>query len=302
MNTDHFRVPAWSWINTLSLDAVCIGLFWMTLVTRVHCNRWPSFAEASVIGLSIWLAYTADRLLDSLKLDISRPHTLRHRIHLEYRRPFVAFWIMALLANTYLIMYYATSEQLRWGYAGVAVVIAYIASAHLAQTRIRASRGWSIPKELQAGMVFAMGVSFVAWTEQNQPASISLVTISVTLGLLFSLNCFAVASWEDDLDAQQRFPSWVTRFPSGPRWLPKTVLAHAAATVLLAIIGALPLAVAGCAIASGLLMRLLLSHSNSNTSPETSKQLVQWRSVGLIADAAIVLPPLAWILIVAGIQ
>ncbi len=285
-------MPLWSWPNLLSLDAIAVGLLWQLAFAIEFCGRSPSWPESGIVGLTIWLAYTADRLLDSARLDLSRPHTLRHRLHLEKRNYLVGVWIVALAIDTAVVVVYATESQIRWGCVAIAIVLAYVARVHLA----RQSR-WRLPKELQAGMVFAFGVSLLPWSEVNDKLLVPLLLSTLLAGFLFAANCFAVAQWENDLDSNQGFSSWVTSYPASPRWLPIALIWLLMITAMMYMNHFIPLLITTCLIASNLLLLVVvLVTRGRGTVTETCRTSVRPPSpYGLIADAALVIPPMMWV-------
>jgi len=294
---EPIRVPAWSWVNLLSLDAVAIGSFWQAVFTFEFCGRAPAAYEAAVIALSIWMVYTADRLFDSLRLDLGRPHTLRHRMHYEYRNALITVWVGCLVIDVILIASCASESQLRWGYVAVAAVLAYSAGVHL----VGAVRSW-IPKELQAGVVFAFGVGLPAWAETS--LRVDLIASTLMAGVLFTVNCLLIACWDRDLDLSQRFDSWATRSPSVTRWLPVALIMQMAVVVVLSCIHLLPTRLAGCLVVSdGLLLMLALrgrGYRPVNRVP--SEKTAPVCRLGLCADAALVAPPAVWAVLTVMIR
>ena len=170
-------MPLWSWANVVSLDAVAVGLLWQLLYTTQFCQRFPAVYELAIIGLSIWLVYTADRLFDAIRLDRTRPHTFRHRFHAAHQAQLTTIWFVALAVDTLLIVRFAHESQLRWGCSAIAIVVAYVTGIHL----IRNASSW-FPKELQAGMLFAFGVSLPAWSEISANGFVALLASVLMTG------------------------------------------------------------------------------------------------------------------------
>lgn len=285
------HVPLWAWTNVLSLDAVAVGLLWLLVFTCQFCGRVPAPHEMAIIGLSIWMVYTADRLLDSARLDLGKPHSLRHRFHFQHRRFLGIAWFLALSINTGLIVHFASEPQLRWGCAAIAIVIAYVMGVQLST----ASAKW-IPKEMQAGIVFAFGIGLVAWTEIDPSGFFPLLISTLMAGFLFSTNCLAIACWEREWDKNQNFESWVSRWPVVHRLLPALIFIQATVAVCLLALGMLPILVASCLITSDcLLMGLVLLHRDrwlGNGADSAPPGLVRFRVA--LADATLVIPPIAF--------
>jgi hypothetical protein len=276
--------------NSVSLDAVVVGLLWMTVFTVQFCRRLPSVNEMAIIGLSIWLVYTVDRLFDSLRLDHQRPHSLRHRFHFRHRKILSVVWFLALAIDTALIVLFASESQLRWGCSAIAIVVAYVCGVQLTRHPVP----W-FPKELQAGMAFAFGVSLTAWSECGRQDFVALLLSTLLAGMLFTTNCYAIACWERDLDSDQRFSSWVTEFPESGRWLPAALIGQMILVSFLIAFGLLPWFTGLCLTASELLLFSLVMKDRELTDPSSrlNQSTVLAGRFALLADAALVVPPAA---------
>lgn len=280
--------PIWAWANVFSLDAVLAGLMWHYVFTMQFCERSPDFYEYAIIGLSIWLVYTADRLFDSLRLDISRPHSMRHRFHYEYRTGLWFSWLAALLVDTTLIVCYASETQLRWGCAAIAMVICYVAGVHCAPKM----NSW-LPKELQVGLVFSFGVALTAWSEIEIGSVVPLLISTLMAALLFAANCLVIANWECQMDLSQNFRSFALRFPVTMKRLPLAIVLHSIAALLLFYAHFLPAMVFGCMIASNALLSILCLANRDIRSPGRHGIPQHASALVPLADVALVLPPLA---------
>ena len=58
------RIKIWQWPNVLGLDAAAIAMAWMGVFAAYSEGNPPDAATYLVLGLSVWLTYLADRLLD----------------------------------------------------------------------------------------------------------------------------------------------------------------------------------------------------------------------------------------------
>ncbi len=199
------RIPLPAWASVLSLDAVFVAVVWQQLLMRVFCKRSTNWSEGVALGLTVWLIYVADRLLDGAKLDVQRPHTLRHRFYRRHRRLFISLWIVGLLANTLVVVRWLPMELVQNGLFLASAVLVYGASVHftsqrsrVTSQRSRAERLFSegvaaenvsaggcaaqrvacepragelqwletrLPKEVRVGVLFSLGVSLTTWTE-----------------------------------------------------------------------------------------------------------------------------------------
>lgn len=276
--------PVW-WLNLFSLDAVLVALAWQLAFSLSFCTRTPHMSECVMLGLTVWIAYTADRLLDASRLNLHKRHSLRHRVHTDYRKPILILWLAALVLDLALIASLASWSQLRWGLGCLFMVCAYMTRIHQANLRIR------LPKELMAGSLFAFGVSLLAWSSGDTGHLLSLGLSVILAGILFSTNCAAVAYWERGEDEEQEFRSWI-RNPRRARQTLSLMLVLLCVTgFLLGLFEWIPGDLAACLSLGGLslLAVWLLSHFEV---AEFDSHLVslpnRW---SLLADLSLAWPP-----------
>ncbi|MCO8121923.1 hypothetical protein NHH03_09260 [Stieleria sp. TO1_6] len=300
MKVDHdvaasTPLAAWCWLHVYSLDAVAIGLCWHLVMTNTFCSRDPIWYESVVLGLSIWLIYTLDRLLDSRRLTPQHPHTLRHQVHWIQRRALSAIWCVVAIVDVMLGALMATRGQLVWGSALVAAVVVYVIA-------VQSSGRWRqwFPKELVAGMVFSSGVSLSAWMQQFPHQGAELLVSTGLAGCLFASNCIAVACWERRLDQHQGFTSWATLHPRSAHWLPLALTIQILMTGILFSVGRVPALVASCLVGGQLLLWAVTRVHRHPVSQRGSDWDLHSVSLpvptfSLLADAAVLFPPLVWV-------
>ncbi|WP_145389368.1 hypothetical protein [Stieleria neptunia] len=288
---DSAIIPPWAWSNVLSLDSVAVGLVWLLVFTDAYCGRQPLWYEFAIIGLSIWLVYTADRLFDSIRLDTRRGHSIRHHFHFRYRKPLCLGWFLALSLDTALVVAFASDDQLRWGCAAIAIVVAYVASVQFPRNSAR----W-LPKELQAGLVFAFGVSLNAWSEGSSGDSGSLLVAVLMAAMLFTANCLTIAMLERDLDRIQAFDSWVLRAPGTANALPAMLILHALTAAVLVAIDSISPGIGFCLIGCDVLLWGLGVAGSANVTQRSADRagFVSTGRLVALADVALVVPPIVF--------
>ena len=282
--------PFWTWFNVLSIDAVLVGLVWQLVFCVAFLHRVPRLYEFTCIGLSVWLVYTADRLFDSFKLDITRAHTLRHHFHYRYRKLIAACWFFILAINTATIATNATEAQLRWGCVAIAVAVAYVTGA-----QVYGQKSALLPKEFQVGLVFAFGVSLTVWSDSAKTDIVSLAVAALMTAWLFAANCVAIANLESHLDRNQDFASLALRHPAAARQLSWLIAIHLALVVALFAMNLVPTLVAACLFASDLLLILVSIAFNGRCDTNTEcGHTPQINPRVVLADLALAVPPLVW--------
>jgi membrane protein YdbS with pleckstrin-like domain len=243
--THCFDSHWWHPFNQCSLDAVTVGLTWQLVFVIQFCGRFPTLAESSIIGISIWLAYTADRILDARHLRPDLPHTSRHHFHHQFRRPLSMIWKLALIIDVILIASFASLNQIKWGMGCLFLVTFYVLGIQKSNWSIR-----RIPKELQAGCLFGFGISLVCWSADSETNLSPLFFSTLVAGFLFSVNCATVAYWERQLDAAQAFVSWTSRRNSTLIPIAVALMVEVVMTISLLFWQAIPPFIAACLLTS----------------------------------------------------
>ncbi|MCC9657033.1 hypothetical protein [Rhodopirellula halodulae] len=189
------RLPLACWWNVLSLDAVTVAVLWQAVFLLSFCDRLPEPHESFSLGAVVWLIYVADRLLDGSRLNLSEPHLVRHRMHHDFARRWIIAWCLVLASACAVVVAWLDAAIVRMGLMVGASVMIYGAGVHFWPGDLPRRR--MVGKEIQVGVIFAAGVSLIAWQES---ASWSLAFASVASAGLFTANCWLVAERESTAD------------------------------------------------------------------------------------------------------
>lgn len=216
------ETPPWAWLNLLSLDAPLVAMLWQRLVAGefgVELRWWHTM----LLGLTAWLIYAVDRLLDARRLDLRRPHTERHAFYRQHGRLIVAgCLVVAPVVGAFAAVYCHGSE---WAIASaiLALVVAYAVRVHRGRDR-------PFCKELCVGPLFAAGATAMVWCRMITPAL--LVATTLFAGLV-TINCLLLSHWERDLDEAQQMRRLSAASSGLVRRLPMILLFLVAVAVLL---------------------------------------------------------------------
>ena len=274
---------------------MAVGLAWQLVFTLQFCGRIPHIAESAIMGVTIWLAYTADRLLDARRLDTELPHTLRHRFHSQFQRPLSCIWILAFSVDLMLMITFATPAQIKWGLGCLVLVIIY-----LLRVQQRDAGDRKLPKELQAGFLFGFGISLICWSEVPSSTRLPLILSTALGGLLFSINCATVAFWERRLDTAQAFTSCISRHAPTLTPIAIAVVIQISLTLILMIVGAIPVFVASCFMSSSLLLGMAVVASCwLRKDPPNAPIIVPPSGWELLADMSLIFPPTFMVIVAA---
>ncbi|QDT04589.1 hypothetical protein K227x_29810 [Rubripirellula lacrimiformis] len=311
------------WINALSIDAVAVGIVWQAIFACAFRGSPPSLIESTTLGLTLWLIYTADHLLDATRLDIHQPRTFRHHIHHQYRHVLVVVWMVFTVIDAAAIVVGLSESLIRWGLALAAIVLLYGASVHFRSTAaalesetasppnrrsIHRKGRFAIGKEIKVGGIFALGVGLLAW--DHQP-TLPLMVSTALAAVLFAANCVVVACWDTDCDRSQNFESWTSRRPNILGWMTPTLIVLGCGSMASSFVFAIPPLVAGSiAISSLSLLAAWVwtgatagrraagrSKDDQRTSPQTGQTVPHQvspapsPSMAWLADAMLIAPP-----------
>jgi hypothetical protein len=190
-------LKAYRYINILSIDtalgAVVCSVFFAQLISA---NVWVYGKIA--LGLSVWIIYTADHLLDARKVK-GVASTERHRFHQEHFRALLILMMIAVVIDLTVVSFMRKS-LLEYGFALSIVVAFYLVI----------SRFLKMLKEVFIAFIYTIGVMLPALADQEH--------LMNQWDMLFMFNFFLIAtanllifSWfEIQNDRTDGHPSFVT--------------------------------------------------------------------------------------------
>jgi hypothetical protein len=180
------QAPLWLWPNLLSLDAPIVAVLWQLLFAR--CFRVPlSLWPAVVLMATVWLIYSADRVLDAKR---GLAQSLRHRFYQRNGRFVVALWTFVIPTTGWLVLEHFPRALFERGLLLLGLVCAYLIAVHLFDGSIF-RKLWF--KETAVGILFALGVSVTSWNGIHTPADAATIAL---FAALCTINCVAIEEWE----------------------------------------------------------------------------------------------------------
>ncbi len=197
------RIRWWQWPNVLALDAALIAVGWQQVLAMGGLG----LAAAVVLGLSVWLVYTADRWLDARALRPDQLVTARHRFARRWQKEIILIWGTVLVADVAIALGGLSREQLQAGFALLGVTLLYAVAVH---------RRWKIPKELLVAGIFTAGVCLFVpfhWGEHCNCMHEWGYPMLNSLFLLALGNCVIIAFRERELDQLMGRHSLARRWP-----------------------------------------------------------------------------------------
>ncbi len=261
----------WQWPTVLSLDAPAIAVVWQAAIARsVGVSlSWP---HVLILGASVWLAYTADRWIESWRLGRRPIVTARHRFHQRRRWEVLAALVIVLGANVGTALTMLGVGDLLAGMVLALAVLAYL----LSHQWLHRHAAWRVPKEVLVALLLSAGV----WLFVRQAPADALAGPLTLFLLLCFVNCALISRWEAAVDRVQEQTSLVqSRVVARViPWLPWLVL-----------LVAIGLWLAGPAhhrvlSASSMVSALLLA------VVDRAEPRMGWRLARVLSDAALLTP------------
>jgi hypothetical protein len=178
--------PMWLWPNLLGLDAPIVAVTWQGFLAS--CYSLPLRPAArTVLGLTVWAIYLADRILDVRK-PAERREAARHRFARAHPKFMATLLGIVFAGDAVCALDFLRPAVLVNGLVPLGGVVAYLVLFHGPVSGIR------LPKELSAAVLFTCGTFLAGWTNARTPSR--LVVPAVAFCLLCLANLVAIEMWE----------------------------------------------------------------------------------------------------------
>ena len=269
----------WQWPTVLSLDAPLVSVLWQALLARVVLLR-LDWSATVVLGLSVWLAYAADRWIEGWRVDRRVVQTLRHGFYQRFTWPVAAVWSVVLVVDVWLALSRLSAFDLLAGSMLLMAAVAYLLSHQL----VHRHHPWRVPKEICVAALLSGGVAVFLL---RAPAVERLTMPLALFGLLCLANTALISVWERHVDRAQGQTSLAIDYGGAApviHLLPWLIAALAVASVLTH--DDVSRVAAVCAGASALLLATI----------DRVEPRIGWQAARVLSDVALMSPvvPLIW--------
>jgi 4-hydroxybenzoate polyprenyltransferase len=169
-------------LNALSIDvalgAVCCS------VGFAHLLHVPlSVYSLSSLGLTVWIIYTTDHLLDAKRIE-KTASSQRHKIHQIYFKPIAAMLLLAIVMDIFLL-FFISKQLVYYGFLLSCIIALYL----FFNRRLRST------KEFLAAALYFSGVFLpIVSTGGTKILSVTSTIISFFITVLINMILF---SWFD---------------------------------------------------------------------------------------------------------
>ena len=189
------RAPFWLWPNLLSLDAPLVAVAWLFMFARawrVDFHPWHAYAA---LGLTVWIIYVLDRLLDVRMRNSDDPSLgRRHHFHAKHWKSFAAGVVVAAGLLLWLVLKQLPVEVFRYAIPMVAMVGGFFALVIM----IPSTREIPYLRNILAGMTFGFGTALAAhiYVPMEPFAEMMRSKEVISFGVLCVINISAIHLWE----------------------------------------------------------------------------------------------------------
>jgi len=196
----------WQWPTILALDAPAVAVAWQLMLARV-ANVATRPYHVVLLGISVWLAYSADRWIEGWRLSIETVRTQRHYFLIRRRWPAFAVWIATFVSGVALASYRFSSREWVASLGLLLPVLLYLLSHQL----LHRDHPWRVPKEICVAVIVALGAALYPATLNT--GSLHLLAAPTALFMLLCLaNCLLISGWEREVDLRHGQTSLALRF------------------------------------------------------------------------------------------
>jgi hypothetical protein len=183
--------------NLLSLD-VAVGAVISALYFSKLLSVKPNVYSMITLGLTVWIIYTADRLLDVRNL--KKPATDRHKFHQRYQNQ---LWSSTFIAGLIVasLVFFLPSLVFMAGSLLAAISGLYL----LTQKYLRA-------KELVVAILYTVGVLLPSCNLSTEPLSSEHHLLIVQFFIVALINLLLFSWFEYEADKNGGYSSFVTTY------------------------------------------------------------------------------------------
>lgn len=191
------------WLNILSIDvaigAIVCGYFF-SRIAEVTLRP----AGLATLGLSVWIIYTTDHLVDALSLK-GLASTARHRYHQLHFWELIIAEMLALVAVGILLFFIRPEVFL-----GGAVLLALVGIYMLV------NRYLNYLKEIMVAVLYCAGILLPSGMRVEDPMAFLIRPETTMLFLVALLNLLIFSWFEIETDREDGYPSFAGHFGARP--------------------------------------------------------------------------------------
>ena len=200
-----FLAQVYRYLNALSID-IAIGAVCSSLLIYNFIEVQADFYVSLALGLSVWLIYTLDHLLDAQKVSL-KTAALRHLLHIKYYKILWGLWISVLLLNAYICLFHLNIELLLAGFA----LLCFIGLHHILNIFYLKPMFW-LGKEVRIAFGYSLGIS-LGPIISVETLSFNIVLLILIFFILALINLMFFSLVEKNYDLGHNLPGMSSYWP-----------------------------------------------------------------------------------------
>lgn len=190
-------IRAYRLLNILSIDVAVGAVVCALFFAKIFDVSIIPFGLIS-LGLTVWIIYTADHLLDAYK--IQRPaSTERHRFHQQHFKKLIVFLIVALVIDAIQLAFIRKVVLLEGLALAIIVIVYFLAHRYL-----------KFFKEVIGAVLYSGGVLLIPWSVNNGIASTSQILLIAQFAMTALINLFLFSWFGLHQDEKDNHSSYAT--------------------------------------------------------------------------------------------
>ena len=195
------KYPFWSYLNISAIDAPLISVTWYLYFAHKSAENNFNVNYCIILGLSVWLGYMADRLLDIGFKKEAHFTSLRHQFCKEFKSALWISWAIVLTITVFFSLYYLNSDKIFVGFIFFLFILLYnLLNQFYSQLKL--------PKEIFVSILFAYGTLFFVKDPLEINEFIHFVSICF-------LNCLIISNKDKQVDKLMGVRSLASTFSHG---------------------------------------------------------------------------------------
>lgn len=190
-NLKHSLLIIFRFLNIISLDAPLVVLFW----TEIICTEFEviiPFVYKFIFFFSAWLAYSADRFLESYSKKPDPVICDRHLFFFKSKKIFGLIWITIFVISIYAAVKNFSFLNLLFCFGLLFLVILNQLQSFFRLNKIELI----LPKNIRTSLFLSLTCFYLPFLF-TKDYSIEILLSFLILGVLFYINCLKIKLWEE---------------------------------------------------------------------------------------------------------
>ncbi|MCF6242862.1 MAG: hypothetical protein L3J74_16160 [Bacteroidales bacterium] len=191
----------YKYFSFLSLDIVLGALSGGIMAQKIF-NIPINYTGLIILGISVWIIYTADHLLDNMKSKNKTPAE-RRLFYRKYFKLLSIFEIFFVAIVIYMSFRFFEIKLIKAGF----IIVLFIAVYFLMLYLFNAKRVFLLQKELIVALIYTIGIFIAPFVKTYPEINICQILIMLVFFLIVWADILLISIFEYDKDLKDNFTS-----------------------------------------------------------------------------------------------